>query len=409
MIKFSSQNNSIYTTYSNTIMGIGGVTLILFITSCIVIYVKIQLARNLELIHKIQSENNELREKIMKTDKKHLEHINNIEDKILNLQNDIKKFETDLVKYNETSDKFGIRMEEQFEFILKMHHETRIAEKHEIEKLKIKIQKENEKIKSEITENIYKIQTNIEANMKYLSKNLLTQLDQLNLHQQQDRVEFNTQLKNVSNGFTIIPYGSGFCNTEVEEILFHATYVNLEQFNHVLGTQYADIKIYEGKSYDPSCSPNIILNSMKLYCNDKTNANYAIHFMKQFKKIKSIYFDIDCAIMEAASAPKNQITGQQQELMTTLFHEIVKMNPCVKIHYKCKHPWSDYDPKSVPTIVNEFTKTTHYISFDLEIEHNLQLDKTTGGTKYISLSKLSTNIKEHCVNNNIEFTSNIRL
>jgi len=399
MIKNSSQNNSIYTTYSNTIMGIGGVTLIIFITGCIVIFVKIQLARNLELIHKIQSENNELREKIMKTDKKHLEHINNIEDKILNLQNNIKNFETDQDKYNVTGYTFDIRMQEQFELILKMHHETRIAEKDEIKKLKIKIQKEIEDLRTKTQNENEKIKSEIIKIIETTYNNLSMRLNKLNLHQQQSQVEFNTQLKNISTGFTIIPYGSGFCNTEVEEIVFHATFTSRDQS--------ADIKIYEGKTYDPS-SVNLILNSMRSFCNDKRNANYAIDFMKQFKQIKSIYFDIDCAIMEA-SPPKNQITGQQQEFMTTLFHEMVKMNPRMKIHYKCIHPWQDYTHSSVPTIVNEFTKTTHYKSFHLEIEHNLVVDQTTGNMKYISPPKLSTNLKEHCLNNNIEFTSNIGL
>jgi hypothetical protein len=326
IMKFSSsQIHSDYTAYLYTPMVLVGLTLFIsFVGYVVVIILKAQLEQHMVLIRKIQMDNAEFQktitERVDKNYRKYLENIDIIEERLALIQNVMKESEIEIqTKHNETNDKLNNRMEE-FETELTRCIENWIVAKDEIESLKTELQTKVEELKTEVqkenkelddlkTELQIKVEeiktevqkenkeldnlktemsennSKIQGNMEDLNKNLSMQLDELNLHQQQDRVEINTQLRNISDGFTIIPYGSGFINMDVEEILFYATFID--------GTRSFDIKIHEGNSH----SQNIILNSMKLYYNDKTNANYVIHFMKQFKKIKCIHFDIDNAFL----------------------------------------------------------------------------------------------------------------
>jgi len=194
------------------------------------------------------------------------------------------------------------------------------------------------------------------------------------------------EISNVSYGLTIIPNSiAGFYNINVEEILFWG--------NNSGGCYY--LTIYEGNNYSDT-NRNMLLNNLYTYHNNP----YVFNFLEQFKKIKSVYFEINCSVKGKACNEK--YSKDTDEMSSAIFHQIAKINPSINVYYKCKNIWDNEDR---PSVLDAFTETTNYKSFHLEIENNFVKD-TSGYIKHVS-STISNKIKEHCVNNNIEFISNI--
>jgi hypothetical protein len=60
------------------------------------------------------------------------------------------------------------------------------------------------------------------------------------------------------------------------------------------------------------------------------------------------------------------------------------------------------------SIFQEFMKSTNYKKLHIEIKDNLTINPQNGGVSYVSQPYVNET-KEHCIRNNIEFTSNIGL
>lgn len=197
--------------------------------------------------------------------------------------------------------------------------------------------------------------------------------------------KINSKISNTSSCISIFPNTiAGFYNTNVEEIIFYG--------NNSGGCYY--LTIYEGNNYSDT-NRNMLLNNLYTYCDNP----YVFKFLEQFKKIKSIYFDINCSVRGINHNTK--YSSDTDNLSSELFHQIVKVNPLVDIYYKCINiSWND-DYK-LTGLLDAFTKTK-YNSFHLEIDNN-NVNDNIYLTQMLFAFK---NIKKHCVNNNIKFISNI--
>lgn len=192
------------------------------------------------------------------------------------------------------------------------------------------------------------------------------------------------QIQNSSSGFTMIPLKSGsYCDINCETLLFCGIYTSSDPFNNRL----TGVKLcVDDKNH-------VLLENLTNYATDL----HVFGFLEQFRKIKSIYFEI--------GGTKIASDYHTENALANLFHHLTKMNQSMDIHFKCKDIW--HDPlNNASEILKEFIKTTNYASFHLEIENNFVKDAQTGNMRNVS-SVVSNKIKEHCVNNNIKFVSNI--
>jgi hypothetical protein len=167
---------------------------------------------------------------------------------------------------------------------------------------------------------------------------------------------------------------------------------------------------------------NIYINNLFLF-----NIEYFINsidyklLLKQFQNIKLIEFDISNIIYNGENIenisfkhlyPENDSTipiiiGNSRlslisikqyisfiELLLTLYKDL-------EIIFKA----TNLNEKSI-FIFQEFMKSTNYRKLHIEIKDNLTIDPQTGGVSYVSQPYVNET-KEHCISNNIEFTSNI--
>ena len=462
MVKFTSEHNSNYTTYLYNSVCIGGVTLICFLIMYVFTIIKTQLMHNFELIDKIQLDNKIFQENIIKKINKqyeeYLKNTKNMEELFVILQNEIKELELELTNQTESHNKVSIRIE-GIEVDLSTHNQNHDKMQNVIESIKMDVstfggvntqtQNKIKKLRDELSENIEKISNTImgiqvdlarqtenhdkmrneiesikievstigevnnktnntikevrnelSENIENFNKDTCIKINSLSVSQTQMQEEIRINMKNMCSGFTIIPHGSGFCNLNVEEILFYLHKPHPDG-NKCSTSNPLDIRIYEGNSYNTNIPMNIIVNSMYLYLSHEQNSIHVRNFIKQFKNIKNVHFDIGFTTDSHYIGKKLEI----QRIMALLFHDITETNPLLHIYYKCKDMSINHGNL---TILNEFTKTTNYKLFHLEIENNFIKDNTTGNMKHVS-STISNNIKEHCVNNNIRFVSNIGL
>jgi hypothetical protein len=79
----------------------------------------------------------------------------------------------------------------------------------------------------------------------------------------------------------------------------------------------------------------------------------------------------------------------------------------IEIIFKAPNLYSQEVSKTY-LIFQEFMKSTNYKKLHIEIKDNLIVNPQTGGASYVSQPYVNET-KEHCLRNNIEFTSNIGL
>jgi len=251
-------------------------------------------------------------------------------------------------------------------------------------------------------QNVKNVEQNMEKNITNMEKQLNNNIDdfQTNINNviakidmRVNTIDINSnknlhllreQIQNSSSGFTMIPLKSGsYCDINCETLLFCGIYTSSDPFNNRL----TGVKLcVDDKNH-------ILLENLMNYATDLQ----VFQFLEQFRKIKSIYFEIGGTKIETDYHTAN--------LLVQLFHHLTKINPSMDIHFTCKDIW--HDPlNNASEILTEFTKTTNYASFHLKIENNFVKDAQTGNMRNVS-SVVSNKIKEHCVNNNIIFVSNI--
>lgn len=234
------------------------------------------------------------------------------------------------------------------------------------------------------TNSIEQLQNNDDIKNTKMDMNMVTLTSQMNTIDSSSNKNIDLlreQIQNSSSGFNMIPLKSGsYCDINCETLLFCGNYASSDPFN----TNLTGVKLCVGDK------KNILLEDIKNYTTD------LFKFLEQFRKIKSIYFEI---------GGTKTIYAQGCNILVQLFHHLIKMNPHMDIYFKCKDIW--HDPHNNPSeILTELTKTTNYASFHLEIENNFVKDAQTGNMRLVS-SVVSNKIKEHCVNYNINFVSNI--
>jgi hypothetical protein len=246
----------------------------------------------------------------------------------------------------------------------------------------------------ELYTHIEKLKENADANEKRVNSSLLDAVTNMNKMTTIVTEETQTMLEQLnkkrdSPSFKIIPFGGhAFCNILCETILFNLTSTpadpNKSQIQLCLDTK-DNVLSYDITKY---------LNNM-LVMSEGTNI---VTFMEQFQNVKKIIFDIGVGVVK--------INNTTESVLALLFNCITKTNPRVHIYFKCKNIWNDIFPKNIPGILSEFTKTTCYSSFQIEIENNFIKDPQTGNMRKVS-SPLHTQIKEHCLANSIDFISNV--
>jgi hypothetical protein len=238
------------------------------------------------------------------------------------------------------------------------------------------------------TNSIEKLQNNDDIkNIKMDMVTLTSQMNTIDSSSNKNIDLLREQIQNSSTGFTMIPLKSGsYCDINCETLLFCGIYTSSDPFNNRL----TGVKLCVGDKN------HILLEDIKNYTTDsQVFRSQVFRFLEQFRKIKSIYFEIG----------GTNIDYHTENALAHLFHHLIKMNPHMDIHFKCKDIW--HDPlNNASEILKEFIKTTNYSSFHLEIENNYVKDAQTGNMRNVS-SVVSNKIKEHCVNNNINFVSNI--
>ena len=237
------------------------------------------------------------------------------------------------------------------------------------------------------TNSIEQLQNNDDIKNTKMDMNMVTLTSQMNTIDSSSNKNIDLlreQIQNSSSGFNMIPLKSGsYCDINCETLLFCGNYASSDPFN----TNLTGVKLCVGDKN------NILLEDIKNYTTDLN----VFKFLEQFRKIKSIYFEI--------GGTKTIYVAQGYNILVQLFHHLIKMNPHMDIYFKCKDIW--HDPHNNPSeILTELTKTTNYASFHLEIENNFVKDAQTGNMRLVS-SVVSNKIKEHCVNYNINFVSNI--
>lgn len=190
-------------------------------------------------------------------------------------------------------------------------------------------------------------------------------------------------------GFTVVPSlltTSGFYNINCDTLIF----------GNKPGTSHVSLSSGDG---------SIVLNDIENYIIREDNVLTEIvrKFIEQFKEIKTLRFD-NILYLKPSSYDCHGNEGIHNAIVH-LFHLIVRINPTIKLVFIGDNLWSDISP---PTIISEFTKSTNYTAFSIQIKNNMIKDAITSNMRYVS-SPLSYDIQKHCIANNIEFTSNIGL
>jgi hypothetical protein len=339
---------------------------------------------------------------------------------LINCSNKIEHIETTLSNMRSDMTDIDNKTTEDFNKINTIICEQNGKKNDDIQDKLNELNSKNEQIQTILKSNIInliELQTNLDNNIvKRIEKNTNSieqlqnnddikniKMDMVTLTSQMNTIDSSSnknidllreQIQNSSSGFTMIPIpipiplksGSrySYCDINCETLLFCGNYASSDPFN----TNLTGVKLCVGDKN------HILLEDLN------TTDLHVFKFLEQFRKIKSIYFEI--------GGTKTNYIAQgchTTNILVQLFHHLIKMNPHMDIYFKCKDIW--HDPFNNPSeILTELTKTTNYASFHLEIENNFVKDAQTGNMRLVS-SVVSNKIKEHCVNYNINFVSNI--
>ena len=138
----------------------------------------------------------------------------------------------------------------------------------------------------------------------------------------------------------------------------------------------------------------LMLDELKIFdfSSDGVPPNYTT-FLKQFQNIKIIEFD---NIQANGSYPIQYLLINELLINSTHKFDII---------YKAINLYN-IPPGNIFELFEIFMKTTNYKKLHIEVKNNLILNGTNA--HYVSQPYVNET-KEHCIRNNIEFTSNIGL
>jgi hypothetical protein len=144
----------------------------------------------------------------------------------------------------------------------------------------------------------------------------------------------------------------------------------------------------------------LYINNLKMFnLNELKYDEFIIKFFKQFKNIVTLELDF--------SIPFNyQGDHSKCPFRIELINLFINNNTNIILKRNTLYPLecggNDY------SIFKEFIKSTNYRKLHIEIKDNLTVNPQNGGVSYVSQPYVNET-KEHCLRNNIEFTSNIGL
>lgn len=205
----------------------------------------------------------------------------------------------------------------------------------------------------------------------------------------EDRIKFLEEKFNRISGstssFTMIPMKNSIRNND-----FYFCDVNC-----------SEIKI-DSKHYiymDDCLFDNII--QFKLFDHDK-NINPSVKFLQQFKNIKTLLIDLAGSCI-GGGVCYNLSESRDIEQIVNVLQVIIESNKDFEIIFKSPDL---YNHRNYDSIFMGFMKTTSYKKLTIEIKDNLIINKQTGGATYATHASIHK-IKKHCVENKIDFKTNI--
>lgn len=239
----------------------------------------------------------------------------------------------------------------------------------------------------------------LEERMSKLEENL----GNLELEEKFDKIELEERMSKLeeqkSQSFSVIPFKSDspfnnrkdwvFCDINCSSIKIDLLYI---YFN--------DCKLFDIKDF--------IQNQ---YC-----------FLKQFQNIKLIEIDTS-TINVGESITSTENCGSMYRYNEGSFYKYynsISFTNYILLIATLLSVYKNIDlifkaPNLYPqglsnhySIFQEFMKSTNYKKLHIEIKNNLVINPQTGGASYVSQPYVNET-KEHCLRNNIEFTSNIGL
>jgi len=166
---------------------------------------------------------------------------------------------------------------------------------------------------------------------------------------------------------------------------------------------------------DINCS-SIKIDMFHIYFNDcqlfdiKDFIQNQSCFLKQFQNIKLIEID-----RSPISSNRICVVGDDGSYHTPisnknyilLIETLLSVYKDIQIIFKTPNLYHQQVSKTY-LIFQEFMKSTNFKKLHIEIKDNLTINPQTGDVSYVSQPYV-IETKEHCVRNNIEFTSNIGL
>jgi hypothetical protein len=178
---------------------------------------------------------------------------------------------------------------------------------------------------------------------------------------------------------------------------------------------------------DINCS-SIKIDMFHIYFNDcklfdiKDFIQNQYCFLKQFQNIKLIEIDRFPILINTSShlytcteTDSTMYRRHDGSYYTSISHEnyislittLLSVYKDIEIIFKSPNLYPEGSSKTY-LIFKEFMKSTNYRKLHIEIKDNLTVNRQNGGVSYVSQPYVNET-KEHCIRNNIEFTSNIGL
>lgn len=160
---------------------------------------------------------------------------------------------------------------------------------------------------------------------------------------------------------------------------------------------------------------HIYFNDCKLFdLKDFIQNQYC--FLKQFQNIKLIEIDTSTINVVAChccsgSGDIYRPNGETYKCISdknyiSLIATLLSVYKDIELIFKAPNLYPIPVSSNHYLIFKEFMKSTNYKKLHIEIKDNLNINPQTGGASYVSQPYVNET-KEHCIRNNIEFTSNI--
>jgi hypothetical protein len=130
-------------------------------------------------------------------------------------------------------------------------------------------------------------------------------------------------------------------------------------------------------------------------------SNPAQRFLRQFKHIKTFIIDLSSSIIGSTDQCKSRST----EILINVCNVLLSSNDSCEILFKCNSLY-DYRDRIEKLFKDVFQKSIQYTKLTVEVKNNLIVN---GSSASYQTQPYINDTKSHCIQNNIEFISNIIL